>query len=107
MAALRSLLRAHALDARRDGLLTSALLLLAAAPSAADARVLERGCAAILTAIVGAPRRSRACNAMCHALQPYASRLHPNAPKLHRSETAKVNTQAYWPAIHYSPQLQR
>ena len=70
MAALRSLLRAHALDARRDGLLTSALLLLAAAPSAADARVLERGCAAILTAIVGAPRRSRACNAMCHALQP-------------------------------------
>ena len=47
MAALRSLLRAHALDARRDGLLTPALLLLAAAPSAADARVLERGCAAI------------------------------------------------------------
>ena len=94
MAALRSLLRAHALDARRDGLLTPALLLLAAAPSAADARVLERGCAAILspylprhtyraklTAKVGAPRRSR-CNAMCNGLQPYASRLHPNAAKL-------------------------
>ena len=81
MAALRSLLRAHALDARRDGLLTPALLLLAAAPSAADARVLERGCAAILTAKVGAPRRSR-CNATCHGLQPYASRLHPNAAKL-------------------------
>ena len=49
MAALRSLLRAHALDARREGLLPPALLLLAAAPSAADARVLERGCAAALT----------------------------------------------------------
>ena len=49
MAALRSLLRAHALDARREGLLPPALQLLAAAPSAADARVLERGCAAALT----------------------------------------------------------
>jgi len=55
MAALRSLLRAHALDARRDGLLAPALLLLAAAPSAADARVLESGCAALLAAHESAP----------------------------------------------------
>ena len=78
MAALRSLLRAHALDARREGLLPPALLLLAAAPSAADARVLERGCAAALPAPPhshcesGRLRRSRRRNATSLALQPHA-----------------------------------
>ena len=65
MAALRSLLRAHALDARRDGLLAPALLLLAAAPSAADARVLESGCAAILTALRKWARRAARAATLC------------------------------------------
>eukprot|EP00964_Phaeocystis_antarctica_P106388 scaffold71271_cov59-Phaeocystis_antarctica.AAC.2 len=65
MAALRSLLRAHALDARRDGLLAPALLLLAAAPSAADARVLESGCAAILTVLRKWARRAARAATLC------------------------------------------